>query len=128
MPYYKLEILVSGQDKGARDLLLDLHGGLGSLNVALGTLIADGLRSATGALIDFGKRGLDVATDYQSSMALFQAVSNASGADMQRVGDMAAQLGGDMTLPATSAGDAARAMTELAKAGLNVNNVLLAGK
>jgi hypothetical protein len=128
MPSYKLEILVSGQDKGARDLLLDLHGGLGSLNIALGNLVSDGLKAATGALIDFGKRGLDVATDYQSSMALFSAVSGASAADMKRVGDMAAQLGGDMTLPATSAGDAAHAMTELAKAGLSVNDVLAAGK
>jgi TP901 family phage tail tape measure protein len=128
MPEYKLSILVEGADRGAGDVLLHLHSGLGALNVALGNLVADGLKAATGALIDFGKTGLDVAMDYQSSLNMFQAVSGATGDQMAQIGAEAKRLGADMTLPATSAGDAARAMTELAKAGLSVNNALLAGK
>src|SRR6266540_1675826 len=112
MPEYKLSILVEGADRGASDVLLHLHSGLGALNVALGSLVADGLKAATGALLDFGKQGLDVAMDYQGSMNMFQAVSGATGDQMAQIGAEAKRLGADMTLPATSAGDAAKAMTE----------------
>ncbi len=128
MPNYNLQINVIGQDKGAHDTLVNLTGGLSSLNIALGNLIADGLKAATGALIDFGKSGLNVAMDFQSSMNMFAAVSGATGDQMAAIGAEAKRLGADMTLPATSAGDAAKAMTELAKAGLSVNDALAAGR
>lgn len=128
MPEYKLSILVEGAENGASDVLGRLSGGLGALNVAMGNLIADGLKATTGALVEFGRQGLAVATDYQSSLNMFQAVSGATGDQMAAIAAEAKRLGGDMSLPATSAGDAARAMTELAKAGLSVDNALKAGK
>lgn len=128
MPTYRLDIDVNGHDNGASSVLLNLHGGLGALNVAMGNLIADGVTRLGGALWDLGKSGLGVAMDYQSSLNMFQAVSSATGDEMAQIAAEAKRLGGDMSLPATSAGDAARAMTELAKAGLTVNNALLAGK
>ena len=128
MPEYKLSILVEAAENGASDVLGRLSGGLGALNVAMGNLIADGLKAATGALVEFGRQGLAVATDYQSSLNMFQAVSGATGDQMAAIAAEAKRLGGDMSLPATSAGDAARAMTELAKAGLSVDNALKAGK
>jgi len=128
MPEYRLSILVEGAENGASDVLGRLSGGLGALNVAMGNLIADGLKAATGALVEFGRQGLAVATDYQSSLNMFQAVSGATGDQMAAIAAEAKRLGGDMSLPATSAGDAARAMTELAKAGLSVDNALKAGK
>src|SRR6185503_18448809 len=116
MPIYKLEIQATGRDNGASSMLIDLHGGLGTLNIALGNLVADGLKKALGGLIEFGRAGLGVAMDYQSSLNMFQAVSGATGEQMAQIAAEAKRLGGDMTLPATSAGDAALAMTELAKA------------
>lgn len=128
MPTYRLDIQVNGRDNGASNVLLNLHGGLGALGVAMGSLAAGGIAMLGRAVAGLGKAGLDVAMDYQSSLNMFQAVSGATAAQLQQAGDLAKQLGGDMTLPATSAGDAARAMTELAKAGLSVNDALAAAK
>src|SRR5262245_24251125 len=113
MPEYKLSIVVQGEDRGAASILSRVTGGLGTLNVALVTLVADGVKAATGAFLDFRRQSLAVAIDYQSSLNMFQAVSGATADQMAAVGERAKQLGADMTLPATSAGDAAAAMTEL---------------
>ncbi len=69
-----------------------------------------------------------VGSDYETSLNTFQAVSKASAEQMRTVGATAKQLGADMTLPATSAADAAKAMTELAKAGLSVSESMSAAK
>ncbi len=61
-----------------------------------------------------------VGAGYQDAMNVFQATSKASGAEMDAVSAKARQLGMDLTLPKTSAKDAAEAMTELAKGGLSV--------
>jgi TP901 family phage tail tape measure protein len=57
-----------------------------------------------------------------------QAVTGATGITMSRVGDLAKQLGSDITLPGTSAADAAAAMKELAKGGLSVDEAMTAAK
>lgn len=82
----------------------------------------------TAPLVGLGKKALGVATDYQSSMNLFQAVSGATVDQMKAVDKLAIALGADMSLPATSAADAATAMTELAKAGLSVEDSLSAAR
>jgi len=69
-----------------------------------------------------------VGSAYESSLNTFQAVSSASAEQMKQVGAEAKKLGADMTLPATSAADAAKAMTELAKSGLSVDEALKAAK
>ena len=61
-----------------------------------------------------------VGAGYQDAMNIFQATSKASGMEMDQVSAKARQLGMDLTLPKTSARDAAEAMTELAKGGLSV--------
>lgn len=69
-----------------------------------------------------------VGSAYQDSLNTFQAVSSASAAQMKAVAAEAKKLGADMQLPATSAADAAKAMTELAKSGLSVDEALAAAK
>lgn len=128
MPDYKLSILVEGADRGAGSVLSHLTGGTNAFTFAIGNLISDGLEMAGRALLDFGASGLQVAADYESSLNMFQAVSGATGEQLAEVGDMAKALGADLTLPATSAGDAAKAMTELAKAGLSVEDAMAAAK
>lgn len=66
--------------------------------------------------------------EFEKSLNTFQAVSGATAAQMTRVGAVAQKLGGDITLPATSAKDAALAMTELAKGGLTVRQAMAAAK
>ncbi len=92
---------------------------------ATGTMITAGV---TLPLTLLGKAALDVAMDYEASMNMFQAVTGATADEMAAAGRVAQQLGSDMSLPATSAADAGQAMTELAKAGLSVNDTLSASR
>lgn len=69
-----------------------------------------------------------VGSAYQDSVNTFQAVTRASTSQMARMSATARLLGQDMTLPATSAADAASAMTELAKGGLSVDSSMKAAK
>ena len=80
------------------------------------------------ALANMGRQALAVATDYQGAMNIMQAVSGATADQMALVGQKAKGLGADMSLPATSAGDAALAMVELSKAGLSVEQSMAAAK
>ena len=91
---------------------------------AAGFLVA----RAIPAMVDLGRQALSVATDYQGAMNIMQAVSGATADQMALVGQKAKELGADMSLPATSAGDAAAAMTELVKAGLSVAEAMDSAK
>lgn len=62
--------------------------------------------------------------DYRDTMNTLQAVSGATAGQMKSLSNEAIQLGNDITLPNTSASDAANAMTELSKAGLSVKDTM----
>lgn len=62
--------------------------------------------------------------DFEHQLYVFQATTGATAGQMEEVAAKAKALGADLSLPSTSAGDAARAMTELAKAGLSVEDTL----
>jgi TP901 family phage tail tape measure protein len=66
--------------------------------------------------------------NFEQSLNSFEAVSGATGDQMERVSDLAKKLGNDLTLPGASAADAAEAMTELAKGGLSVEDSMDAAK
>lgn len=66
--------------------------------------------------------------DFEQQLNTFAAVSGATADQMARISKLAKDLGADVTLPGTSAKDAADAMTELAKAGLSVNDTMAASK
>src|SRR5688572_20288332 len=103
--------------KSASGLASTLGKGLG-LAIAGGTAVAAvGLKSV-----------LDIGIQYTNSLNTLQSVTQATGVQMTQVGNLAKQLGADMTLPATSAADAAAAMTELAKGGLTVTQAMTAAK
>lgn len=61
-----------------------------------------------------------IGMDYERQMNTLQAVSGATAAQMGQVAARARELGNDVSLPGTSAVDAAAAMTELAKGGFSV--------
>jgi TP901 family phage tail tape measure protein len=103
--------------KSSTGLASSLGKGLG-LAIAAGTAVAAvGLKSV-----------LEIGIQYESQLNTLQAVTQATGVQMAQVGNLAKQLGADMTLPATSAADAAAAMTELAKGGLSVEQAMTAAK
>ncbi|TFV66084.1 UNVERIFIED_ORG: phage tail tape measure protein [Bacillus sp. AZ43] len=76
----------------------------------------------------FAASTINIGKTYQSTLNNLQAVSNASAGQMAAVSREAKALGSDLTLTSTSAADAATAMTELAKGGLNVDEAMKAAR
>lgn len=74
-------------------------------------------------LIAFGK-SLQVFTNFETQLNVLRVTTGATSDEMDRVSATAVQLGADLTLPGVSAGDAADAMLELAKAGLSVDDAI----
>ncbi|MGE0541714.1 MAG: phage tail tape measure protein [Dehalococcoidia bacterium] len=71
---------------------------------------------------------IGAAMDYEKALNVMQATSGATAAEMAQISARAKELGSDNTLAAVSASDAAEAMTELARAGLSVNDTMSAAK
>jgi TP901 family phage tail tape measure protein len=128
VPGGKIEIDVEPNLKGFDGKvaagLRGLQGPLGSTAKGIGLAVAGGVGLAA---VGF-KQVIDIGIEYQTSLNELQAVSHATGDQMARVGATAKALGADMSLPATSAADAAAAMTELAKGGLSVDQAMTAAK
>jgi TP901 family phage tail tape measure protein len=61
---------------------------------------------------------------FEDAMNGFKGVTNASASTMAAASAKAQALGSDLTLPATSAGDAAGAMLELAKGGMSAGQAM----
>lgn len=66
--------------------------------------------------------------EYETTMSILRQNTQASDAQMQALDATALRLGNDLTIPGASAADAARAMTELAKGGLTVEQAMAAAK
>lgn len=79
-------------------------------------------------IVGIGVAALHMAGQFESSMNMMQAVSGATADEMAQVSDTAIALGSDLTLPGTSASDAALAMVELSRAGLSVQESMDAAK
>jgi len=87
-------------------------------------VIQDGLRALSGAV----GVAISKSAELESELNFLQAVTSATGEQMRQVATLAKQLGADVTIPAASALDAAKAMTELAKAGLSVEQSMAAAR
>lgn len=74
------------------------------------------------------KGAISSAADFEEQLNTFAAVTGASADELEQIKRVATDLGADLSLPAVSAGDAAVAMTELAKAGLTVNDTIAASR
>jgi TP901 family phage tail tape measure protein len=114
---------VASQSKSA-------EGGLSSITrtaVSFGVGLA-GVNSALSVLKGGFSATVGAAAGYEKQLNILQAVSGATAAEMKQISTRAVDLGNDLTLPGTSAADAAAAMTELAKAGLSVNETMSAAK
>lgn len=94
----------------------------------VGELAVDSLVDAGMAIAGFVADSVSAAGDYEQSMNIMQATTEATDEQMAAVQKTAQALGADLTLPATSAADAGTAMLELAKAGLTVEEAMAAAQ
>lgn len=83
-----------------------------------------GAAGLVGALVSTAK----AAGDLQTELNTFQAVTKATGNELDEARKKAVALGDDLSIPNASAADAAQAMTELAKGGLDVKESMAAAK
>ena len=94
----------------------------------LGRGLSVGLVAGTAAAAAGLAKVIELGNQYQGNLNELQAVTNATASQMERVGQVANDLGSDLTLPATSAADAAAAMVELAKGGLTLDEAMTAAR
>ncbi|MFF4409796.1 phage tail tape measure protein [Streptomyces sp. NPDC001404] len=71
---------------------------------------------------------VETGNEYQKEMNQFGAVTGANSLQMQHAGAVAHQLGNDLSLPASTAADAAEAMVDLAKAGFRADQAIVASR
>ena len=93
---------------------------LSFLKVRGATLAANQQFLLGAAAVAVFAKSVALAADLEQNLNVFKETAGATADEMERVGAAARQLGADVTLPSVSAGDAAEAMTGLAKAGLSV--------
>lgn len=121
-----IDILIRAQDQ-ASDQIKKVERASDQLGDAM-TPVTNALKVAGVATIALGAASVKMAGDYEQGLAIFKSVSGATAEQMALVSAKARELGKDAALPGISAADAAGAMTELAKAGLDVNETLAASK
>lgn len=117
----------------------DVPGRVGRSFSGMGEIVTGALREigamATQALAEAGRAAagfitdsIGVAGDFEQTLSVMGATSGATAAELAAVGQRAKELGSDLTLPTTSANDAAEVMLELSKAGLSVQESMDAAK
>lgn len=94
----------------------------------LGVIIKRSLLGAGLAAGAAGVASVKMAGDFEKGLNVLQYAAGATDEQMKALRTQALALGNDIALPGVSAVDAAGAMTELAKAGISVNDTLKASK
>lgn len=95
---------------------------LSFLGIRGATLAASASFLAGAAAIAVFSKALDSASKFNDQLNVFRATTGATAQELNQVRDAARALGADIKLPGVTAGDAAESMTELAKAGLSVQD------
>lgn len=98
--------------------------GLSMLGVRGATLAANSAFLAGAAAAVAFAKSIQLATQFSQELNVFKVTVGATADEMARVSAEARRLGRDVSLPGVSAQDAAEAMTELAKAGLSVQDAM----
>lgn len=92
--------------------------GIGKSMTSVGSTLT---KSVTVPLLGIGTAGLKVASDFDSAMSGVKAISGATGEEFDALRAKAIELGGET---AFSANEVAEAMTEMAKAGWDSQQIL----
>jgi len=123
VPGGRIDILVAPD---MRNFVSSLRTGLSPAVGAAGAIGAS-MGLALGGAAAF-KEVIDIGNEFTTSLNTLKAVAGATADQMAKVSEKAKQLGNDVTLPGTSANDAAAAMAELAKGGFSVQQSMDAAK
>ncbi|WP_370499761.1 phage tail tape measure protein [Mycolicibacterium sp. jd] len=121
---------ITSQSSGVVGQFTSLGGSAGKAFIggAVAAIVAGGLVSAgakaAGMVLDGFKSVLDTGIDFSKTVNSFQGVTESSPAQTEKMAAAARALGADTTMAGVSASDAARAMTELAKAGFSVDEAI----
>jgi TP901 family phage tail tape measure protein len=124
-------IKILGDPSNLKVAVSDAEGAMGKLGDSSSKAGAKLKKMSTGVALGLGALGgaaLNMAAGYEQSMDVLQATTQASGKEMDKLGDLAMKLGADVKLPGTSAKDAADSMLELSKAGLTLKDTMAATK
>ena len=92
--------------KDAGDAADDASGGFTVMKGVLADLVADGIRTAIGALKDFVKESIEVGKNFDASMSNVAALSGATGDELQMLRDTAKEFGASTQFSASQAADA----------------------
>lgn len=118
----KIAILANGsqakREIGQVETTLGKIGGAGKKAALLG------FGALTYGAVAFAKSSVDIERQFSTSMRLIQASTKAPAGEMKQLNDLAVKLGADTSF---SANDAADAMLELAKAGLDTKTIMGGG-
>ena len=87
-----------------------------------------GFTAATQAAAVAAREIVGGAAEFEQNMDVLQVVTQSTGENMERISNLAKDLGADLELPGTSANDAATALLELSKAGLTVTDTMNGAK
>jgi TP901 family phage tail tape measure protein len=121
-----LTVKLAGDSKGATKAIGSVEGkavGLGKKLLKIGGVFA-GLSFGKNLIGDIASVGME----YQKTMNVLQSVTGATDKQMKRAGQTARDLGSDITIPGTSASQAAGAMLELSKGGLSMGESMQAAR
>lgn len=94
------------------------HGGVEAFNVALGNMIANFIQSAISKMQELVTQTIEVGSNFESSMSKVQALSGASGKDLEMLTETAKHYGETTQFSATQASDA---LGYMALAGWDAN-------
>ena len=93
-------------------------GSFGSMTVAIGNLISQGIQMAIGAIKDFATETINVGKEFDKSMSNVAALSGATGDELQMLRDTAKEFGSTTQFSASQAADA---LGYMALAGWDAN-------
>jgi len=115
-----LAIKITGDVGNLKEALSDAASSVSKAGDKLQGLGSKLSLGVTAPLAGIATMAIKSAADFEQSMNVMQQVSGATAADMQALQEQALQLGAQTSF---SAGEAAEAMLELAKAGLSASEV-----
>lgn len=96
-------------------------GGISAMTVALGNLIADGIKKAGSELKDFTKDVIQTGADFEAAMSNVAAISGADKAELEQLTSKAEKMGATTKFTAKESADAFQYM---AMAGWKTNDML----
>ena len=100
---------------------ISASGGITAMTVALGTLIADGIRKAAGELKDFTEEVVKSGAEFEAKMSNVKAISGATAEEFEKLNAKAQEMG---TTTKFTAAETADAFSYMAMAGWKANDMI----